>query len=135
VLDGDMRKLGSRPRAEIDARAGTFSQFVMPRDEICMHVGLDNVLDLPRLASRRLEVYLDIPLGIDDGGDAPRPNPVRCGRQAAQIESFNLYRFHAFLQDQLAAISAAPPSADRAGPDSSPPDTSAWLLRRIRQAR
>src|SRR5437870_4322897 len=108
-----------------------------------MDVSLDNVFDLPRLASCRLEIDIHVALGIDDRCDALRPNHVRCVGQTTQIESFHLYRFHAFppgqrrrpLADREGAvqpdvvpnstIAAALQAADMAGQRSSPPDISA----------
>ena len=104
VLDRDVRELSSRSRAEIDVRSGALGKFAMSGDEVGMHVGLDNVFDLPRLAGRRLKVDIDIALGIDDGCDALRPNHVGCVRQATQIESFNLYRFHALFSWKTAVV-------------------------------
>src|SRR6266849_1707248 len=101
-----------------------------------MHVGLDNVFDLPPIAGCCLKVDIDIALGIDNGCDALRSNHVRCVGQAAQIESFNLYRFHAFFSwITLSFIAAAARAADRSGRTSSPPDTSALPVHRKRLAR
>src|SRR5882724_905338 len=101
-----------------------------------MDVSLDNIFDLPRLASCRFKVDIYIALGIDNGCDAFRPNHVRCVGQATQIELFHLYRFHAFFScTTLLSIAAAPLAADRAGLASSPPDISALPVRRTRKAQ
>jgi hypothetical protein len=78
ILDRDVRKLGSRPGAEIDACSGAFGKFVMARDKIGVQVSLDNMLDIPPVAGCRLKVYINIPLRIDDGGNALRAHRVRC---------------------------------------------------------
>ena len=95
VLDRDVRELGSGPGAEIDARPGALGKFAMARDEVGVQVRLDNMFDLPPLAGCRLKVNINVPLRIDDGGNALRANRVGCVGQAAQIESLNLHRFHA----------------------------------------
>jgi hypothetical protein len=95
VLDRDVSELSAGFRAEIDLRSGAFRQFPMPRHEVGMDVSLDDVFDSPILTSCRIEVDIHIALGIDDDCDAFRRNHVRGMGQAAQIESFHLYRFHA----------------------------------------
>ena len=75
-------------------RSGTLGKLEMAGDEIGVQVGLDDVFDLPPVAGRRLEVDIDIPLGIDDRRNAFRPHRIGCVRQASQIESLNPYRFH-----------------------------------------
>src|SRR5258706_10048349 len=100
-----------------------------------MDVSLDNMLDLPRLASRRLEIDIHIALGIDDGRDALRSNHVRCVSQTTEIESLHLHRFHAFSPEYPSPIAAAARAADRAELTSSPPDTSSSRLRLRRKAQ
>ena len=97
VLDRDVSELSAGSRAEIDLSPGAFRQLAMPRHEVSMEVSLDDVLDSPILTSCRIDVNIHIALRIDDGCDALRCNHVRGMSQAAQIESFHLYRFHAFF--------------------------------------
>ncbi len=97
VRDRHVRELRSGSRADVDLRAGPFREFQMSGDEVGMDVGLDNLGDLPTLLGCRGDINIDVPLGVDDGRDALRPDHVGCVGQASQIESFNLYRFHAVL--------------------------------------
>jgi hypothetical protein len=70
VLHRDVRKLGSSPGAQIDARSRALGKFVMARDEVGVQVSLDDVFDLPALARCQLKVDINIALRIDDGGNA-----------------------------------------------------------------
>jgi hypothetical protein len=103
VLDRDVRELSSGAGAKIDARCGALGKFAMSRDEIGVHVSLDNVFDLPPLAGCRVKVDINVPLRIDYGCNSVRANGVGCMCQAAQIESLNLHRFHAFSLEDFSA--------------------------------
>ena len=72
VLDRDVREQRAGPGAEIDARSGATGKFAMPRDEVGMQVGLDDVFDLPSIAGCGIEIDIHITLGIDNCG-----NPLR----------------------------------------------------------
>src|SRR5262249_10970170 len=96
VLDRDVRKLSTGSRAKIDLRSGAVGEFAMSRNEVGMKVSLDDVFDLPLPVGCCLEIDVHVTLRIDDGCNAVRRNHVRSVGQAAQIESLDLYRFHAF---------------------------------------
>src|SRR5262245_14233497 len=96
ILDFDMGELRTGSRADIDLRSGAFRKFAVSRHEVGMDVSLDDVFDLPPFAGCRLEVDVDIALGIDDSREAIGPDHVGGVGQTAQIESLDLYRFHAY---------------------------------------
>ena len=77
VLHRDVRELSAGSRAEIDVRASALRKFAMSRDEVGMDVSLDDVFDLPPIASCRFEIDIHIALGIDDGCDALRRQPCK----------------------------------------------------------
>src|SRR5215469_12385737 len=136
ILDRDMREPCTGTSADVDAGVSALGEFTVPRDEIGVHVCLDDVLDLPPVASGRLQVNLHIPLRIENGGDTLRSNHVGRVGQATQIESFHSYQFHAFPSRTILPFTvAARRPANRAGPISSPSDTSSLPLRRTLRAR
>src|SRR5262249_47012563 len=94
VLNRYMRELSAGSGTQVNARSGPFGKLEMSRHEVGVDMSLDNVADLPFLASRRFEIDIHIALGIDDGCNALRRNHVRRVGEAAQIESLHLYRFH-----------------------------------------
>ena len=98
IANRGVRELGAgasaQPSSKIDTSPRTLGQFVVARDEIGMQVRLDNMFDLPPVASRRFQVNVDVALRIDDRRNALRSNHVRCVGQAAQIELFHFYRVH-----------------------------------------
>src|SRR4051794_2072825 len=100
----------------------------MSRNEIGMEMSFDNMLDRPAFTRCRFNVDVYVPLGIHDGRHALRRDHVGGVGQAAQIESFHLYRFHAFSWTKSSSTRAAERVADTAGPRSSLRDTSELRL-------
>ena len=68
-MQGRERILGLGGRAQIDRRAGTIAQLEMPRDEVGVQVGQQDVFDREAVLRRKGEVLVDIALRIDDGRD------------------------------------------------------------------
>ena len=66
VLNRLVGELSPGPGPEIDPRSGTFGEFAMPRHEVGVQMRLDNVFDLPPVARCRIEIDVNIPLGVDD---------------------------------------------------------------------
>src|SRR5262249_22110179 len=97
IMNRGMRELRSRTGAQVDLGAGSLCEFTVSGDEVGVDMGLDDMFDLPPVASGRFQVDIYIPLRIDDGRCAVRADHVGCVGQAAQIESLNLHRFHATL--------------------------------------
>ena len=95
VLHRDVGEQGSGPGSQIYARPGALGKLAMAGDEVSVQMRLNNMLDLPPVAGRRLQVDVNIPLGIDDGRHAPRANRVGGVGQTTQIEALNLHSFHA----------------------------------------
>ncbi len=67
----------------------------MAGDEVGMEARLDNVFDFPPVVRGRFHVDIDVPLGIDDGGDPLRGDDIGGMRQASQIHALDLYGFFA----------------------------------------
>jgi hypothetical protein len=98
VLDGDVGELRAGAGSNVDTRTGAFRQFMMAGNEIGMQVCFNDVLNLPCVSSRRVQIKINVSLGIDDRGNAFRTDRVRCVCQATQIEPLDPYRFHAALR-------------------------------------
>jgi hypothetical protein len=81
---------------DVDVGAGAFGKFPMPGNEVCVQMRLDDMLDPDPLACRRLDVDLDVTLGIDDSGRSSGRDEVGRVGEAAEVETLDLNGFHAF---------------------------------------
>jgi len=67
---------------------------MMTGNEIGVEMCFDNVLDLQVLLFGGIKVDVNVALWINDRGDSVRFDQVRRMGQAAQIEGFDLNRYH-----------------------------------------
>ena len=92
-VDADVREGGMRRGAYVDGGAGAGGQLLVAGDKVGMQMGLEDVADLDVLLARRIEVNLDIALGIDHDRLALRGKHVGGMGQTAQIELLKVHEF------------------------------------------
>ena len=69
VRYGRVRHGRARALAEIDTRTSAVGKLVVAGDEVGVEVCFDDVPDLQTLVSGRVDVDVDVALGVDDGGN------------------------------------------------------------------
>ena len=77
-----------RGAPEINGRARALAQLKVTGDKVGVEVREKHMLDPHAVLRREVEINLDVPLWIDDGGDAARlvANQVRRMREALEIK-------------------------------------------------
>ncbi len=70
VVERLVRVLGVGEPVDVDRRAGRPRQPAVARDVVGVVVGLEHVLDSDPVQAGKAQVWLDVPLRIDDRGDA-----------------------------------------------------------------
>src|ERR1019366_929461 len=88
-----------------NARSRALGQFAMAGDKVGVQMRLNDMFDLPVIASGYIKVDINIPLGVDYRCNALRPNHVGCVGQTAQIETLNLHRFHTDSLEDFVSLS------------------------------
>jgi hypothetical protein len=92
--NGSMRESRASPVTDVNPRACALGKLTMTRNEICMKVRFDDVLDTYALPRRRFHVDIDIALRIDDRSHTAGCNKVRRVSETAEIKTLNLYGLH-----------------------------------------
>ncbi len=91
VSDGRVWEGRVRPGPHDDLRACARRQLAMSADEIGMEVRFDDVADGQAIASRLVDVLIDVSLWIDHGSLAAVSDQIRSMRQAAKIELLEVH--------------------------------------------
>jgi hypothetical protein len=79
-----MREVDAGHLVNVDHGARGPRQAAVPRDVVRVGMGLENVLDADAVESAEAQVGVDVPLRVDDGGDAGRAVADQVGG-AAQV--------------------------------------------------
>ncbi len=110
VFDSGVGEGRASPVSKIDAGAGALSQLAMAGDKVRMQMCFDDVLDGDTDAGCRLDVYIDVALGIDDRGHAPGTDQVGRVSKATEVETLHLWikldRIHAINSNTVYSMLA-----------------------------
>ena len=88
-----MWKLGLRCFVDVDVRACALGEIAVAGHVIGVQVRLDDVGDLQMMRLRRIEIFLYVPIRVNDGGDsgAFAADQIRCAAQTIDEELLKIH--------------------------------------------